>query len=658
MGIKQLLEPKSIAVVGASANPAKVGRQILDNLIAGGFSGKLYPVNLKSGRIAGLKAYASLADLPRAGAAKRLVIMAIPAQAVVGEISRAVTLGLKNFVIISSGFKESGQIGAKLEEDLTVIASQKHLNILGPNCLGFINQSLHLNATFSRRLPQPGGLALISQSGAIGSALLDWFQGQPTGLRHFISLGNKAVLDENDFFNFLAKDKQTKAVALYLESLGQGKRTMKLISSLSKKKPVFILKAGQSSAGQQAALSHTGALAGEAALVSAGLARAGALEVSSLSELFNLLSLPESAWRVTRPEELDVITNAGGPGVLAFDALSRDGLKSGRLLDVGGDANAKRYGSALAKILSSRPVSVLAIFTAQAASQPLETAREIARLSKKYPDSLILTSFVGGVSLNESRRLMRQSGLAVFDYPEEAIFAWKGLRRYQALRSNLKPYNPVKRLAPNPAKPDYLKAMALLRHYGLKTVSTRAYKPNQTFNYPAVLKAVGPEFLHKSELGAVKAGLADKRSLTQSAKGMSHEQRRRLDKPGNYLVVQAQAKPGQELIIGFRRDASFGPMLLVGSGGIYAEVLQDKQLAPAGLSQADALAMIKRLRIYPLLSGARGQASLDVKAAAKALSALSRLAEEHPEISELDINPLIVSSKGAVAADVRIIIKQ
>ena len=661
MSLKYFFNPKSVAVIGASSDKAKFGRQILDNIVSGGFNGKVFPINLKEKNIAGLKAYASLDNLPRSEYATLLVAIAIPVQFVLEEIKKCAHLGIKNIIIITAGFKEAGEEGKKLELEIAEIAARHHLHILGPNCLGLINTWKKLNATFASADSTTGNTALLSQSGAIGSAALDWLKVKDFNFGYFISLGNKAVLNEDEVIEYLATDKHIDLVVAYLEEIKNGEKLMSLVSRLVKHKPVAILKAGQSAAGGQLALSHTGSLAGSSAAVETGLKRAGAIWLENLEELFNLLLLfRKESWHNRGDQELYVMTNAGGVAVLTVDEISRQNLPFGRSWDLLGDADAKRYENGLKLMLADKKINnLLVLLTPQTSTEPIKTAEAIIKYAKKYPHKLIMTSFVGGEAVAEARDMFEKHNIPSFDYPEEAVRSFKKLIAYKHTLDTIKPYQAPRVKAKKAiANTDYLKSMELLEEYKIPTVKTVKYNAAKiaSYKYPVVLKITGPDFLHKSDTGAVVINLKTETALKAAVSELENKNKKKLSNQENYLIIQEQASKFQELILGFKRDISFGPIMMVGLGGIYTEVFKEIKLATSDLDMDRALEVITELKIYPILNGARGQKKYDIKGLAKALVNLARLANEHPEISEFDINPLFVFEKSCAAGDVRIII--
>jgi acetyltransferase len=661
MSLHYFFNPQSVAVVGASSDKIKIGRQVLDNIIAGGFKGKIYPINLKENKIAGLKAYKSLANLPSAHDEELLVVIAIPAQFVLPEIVKCSQLGIKNIIIITAGFKEAGEEGKKLELDIAAIAAKYHMHILGPNCLGLINTWHKLNATFASADTATGSIALLSQSGAIGSAALDWLKIKDFNFGYFISLGNKAVLDENQIIEYLATDPRIDLIVAYLEEIKDGEKFMHLVSRLANKKPVAVLKAGQSAAGGQLALSHTGSLAGSNAAVETGIRRSGAIWLENLEELFSLLLLfRKESFKGTDNQELYVITNAGGVAVLTVDEISRQKVPFGRSWDLLGDADAARYENALKVMLSDKKINnLLILLTPQTLTEPLKIAEAIVKAAKKYPNKLVMTSFVGGEAVATARDLFEKNNIPTFDYPEEAVRSFKKLIDYKEILSSIKEYKkPKVKIKPALTNTDYLKSLAILRDYNIPTVKTFKYDKDKIANYkyPVVLKAVGPDFLHKTEKNAVIVNLKNETALRAAVSGIAKQNNKVLANPQNYLIIQEMADHFQEIILGFKRDVSFGPIMMIGLGGIYTEIFKEIKLATSDIDFKRALEAISSLRIYPILNGARSQKKYDIKALAKAFINLAHLANEHPEIKEFDINPLFVFDSGVAAGDVRIII--
>ncbi len=657
MDLKNFFNPSGVAVVGASSDKHKVGRQVLDSIIKNGYAGQIYPINRENKIVAGRPAFAGLEMIPVKNKSAILAVIVIPAPFVLAEIEKCASLGIKNIIVISAGFKESGSEGIEREVALAKLARQHKLNILGPNCLGFINNNNRLNASFADSGTGGGQIAFLSQSGAIGSAVLDWLRNKSFNLGYFISLGNKAALDENDFLEYLAADKKTSAIFFYLEDIKDGQKFMSLVSKISPKKPIVVLKSGMSERGGQMAKSHTGAMAGGAAAIKAGLERAGAIMIESLEELFDLLLVFQARGAFGKINgDLHILTNAGGIAVLSADEISRQKLNLKDSLDILGDASALKYEQALDKILrSSSGDNVLVLLTPQTATEPMLTAKSIIKVDQKYAKRLVVASFLGEVAVSKAKDFLLENNVPAFNYPERAIRAIKKLTDRQTTIKSLTPFRKSE-FPDGKAKTDYLYLFNLLNKYKFPTVKTLKYSNSVQASYPAVLKAVGPDFLHKTDKGAIMLNLENRQALDKAAANFSKNNKKILNNPGNYLIVQPQIKSGLEIILGFKRDVSFGPLILVGIGGIYAEIFKEFRTVIADLNTARALEFIKSLPFYPILTGARGGKKYNIKQLASILVALSKLANEHPEIKEFDINPLFLRTEGALAGDVRAII--
>lgn len=676
MNLQTLFHPQSVAVIGASGNLKKIGGQILNNIKSGGYQGALYPVNIHEDRILDLPVYKSISDIIKA---VDLAVIAIPAPLVLAEVKNCAAAHVKNIIIISSGFGEINAAGKAVEAEIKALAAAHKINILGPNCLGLINPAAKLNATFAKYAPdknvvRKNNVAFISQSGAIGAAVLDWAANKNIGFSYFVSLGNKAVLDENDLLEYLLHDQATELVAAYLENIGDGQRFMALASRLSKVKPVAVLLAGRTAAGKAAALSHTGSLAGDRAAIIAGLKRAGVIILEDLAELFNFLRLIKKPYKLT-DYYLSIISNAGGPLVLAVDAATIDKIDLPNHLDILGDAKSAQYAAALDQLLFKKKINnLLVILTPQTATEVEATATIIGEASQKYPQKLICTSFIGGPSVSAGKQILAKYLVPNYDYPEEALAVLGKYLDYQRNFKNLKIYNApavvrgkaANKIADKPAKNksalpaptpavapqnfDYLKSLALLKKYQIPAARTVRVHNLRAVKYPATLKIVGPKIIHKTEQRAIFVNVP---SAAAAQKLLAAHPL--LKDKNNYLVAQEFIKSGQELIIGATRDQSFGPTLMIGCGGIYTEVFKDVQFEIADLDKRRALAMIKNLEIYPILAGARGQQGFDLDKLARVILQTAKLINENPEIKELDINPLFINARGPMAADIRII---
>ena len=674
MNLDLFLNPKSVAIIGASNDPAKLGFQILTNLKNGGFKGAIFPVNLKEKKILDLAAYSSVVSIKKK---VDLALIVIPAVAVVEAVKSCIDAKINNLIIVSAGFGETDEAGKVREVELQQLALKHKLNILGPNCLGYINSGAKLNLTFARSKFKPGPVGFLSQSGALGSAALDWAESQPFGFSKFISLGNKIVLDENDFFEYFLHDDETKLVVAYLENINQGERMMATVSRLAKIKPVAVLKSGRTEAGAKAALSHTGALAGSNEAIFAGLRRAGAIILDNPEELFDLMTLTQRDFKF-KTGELSIISNAGGFLVLATDAASRSGMPLAEFskqtiealrrdlpaavrpynpLDLVGDAPASRYQKALETVLTDdRCESLLVILTPQTVTEIEATAKAIVAAADKYKNKLICASFIGGFSLATAIKLMTDAGVPNFAYPERAVTVMTKLIKNRLSAMKIKPYRAGRALKIREGREqlDYLESFALLEKYDIKTVPTERVNTLADLAglpYPRVLKVVGKKLIHKTDRQAIALNLKNQVQATVAFNNFEYL----LSDRTNYCVSQPMVHGGLELILGFRRDVSFGPIIMVGLGGIYAEIFKDVAIEVSDLDKPRAREMLKRLKSYPVFAGARGR-KFNLEALIETILKLKKIAQEETEIIELDLNPLFLTADGVVAADVRIIV--
>lgn len=682
MKLEKFLNPKSVAIIGASNHKEKLGFQILDNLKKGGYKGKIYPINLKEKKVTGLKAYQDIKELKNK---VDLAVLVIPAKFVLAEIKKCAVSGMKNIIIISAGFSETGEEGKRIEGEIKRIGQKNKLNILGPNCLGAINSNQKINTTFASANMKKGNVAFISQSGAVGSAVLDWIQDKEFGLSYFISLGNKAVLEENDFFDFFAKDKNTELVIAYLEEIENGQEFMKVVSKLSKIKPVAILKSGKSEAGKQAAMSHTGSLAGSSKAVETGFRRSGVIELNSMEEAFNLMKIAQRKVESIN-KDIFIISNAGGPLVMTVDQFGKFDFPIGKYsdetskslakiipeihssnnpLDIIGDAPASRYGKAIKTVLADKKVNnLLVLLTAQTSTEVEKTAQIISRYGKKYKDKMVCASFIGGQAVKEAKNILNKNNIPNFDYPEQAVEAMvqflgkkfdnKNLLKYEYNRKEEVVVTPYQiKNNKKQEQLDYLESFKLLTKYKIpisKIIKIQLEKDLDRIKYPIVMKVVGKNLIHKTDKNSIRLNLKNKKEAKKALTSFGTL----LKNKDNYCIAQTMSR-GFEIILGFKRDQSFGPIIMVGMGGIYAEILQDIQLEVDDLNYNRAIEMIKKLKSYKILAGARGQKPYAIESLADVIVKIAKLARENEDIKELDINPLFITNKGVKAVDVRII---
>jgi len=698
--LSALVRPDTIAVVGASRTPGKVGHEILANLINGGFAGRLVPVNPSGGEILGIPCRASLAGLDEK---IDMAVIAIPTAAVRAATEAAINAGAKAVVVITAGFKETGAEGAKLEAELAEHCRSRGARLLGPNCLGLLNTHHKMNASFASRMPQPGGITVISQSGALCTAILDSAAQRQMGLAKLVSIGNKADIDETDLLEAFARDEDTKVIVGYLESIASGSAFVRAAETAAHTKPVVVLKAGTTASGGRAASSHTGSLAGADIAYGAAFHRAGVIRAATFEALFDYATA-FAMQPLPRGDRVVIITNAGGPGIMAADAVENAGLQVttlrdgtatalraklpaaasvGNPIDVLGDADPERYVEALKAAQEDVSVeAIIVILTPQAMTRPADTALAIAAQVDNACDDPrrckpVLAVFMGGADVMPARRELVAAGLPDYTSPERAVDALRAMCEYA--RWLRRPPRAVARFPVNRRRVERIiarhlrierlqvgeaKAKEILRAYDFNvpegavcTTADEAIETAERVGYPVVMKILSPDVIHKSDIGGVRLGLASETEVRDAFDLMILRVTRKLpDARIEGVYVERMCAPGREVIIGMTRDPQFGPMLMFGLGGIFVEVMKDVTFHLAPITAEEAMQMLMGTRSYALLKGARGKSGVDLNAVAEALQRISQLATDFPRISELDINPLIVGGVGSepVVADARI----
>ncbi|MCP4545131.1 MAG: CoA-binding protein [bacterium] len=695
--LKDMLTPQTVAVVGASSKPGKVGHEILKNLIDGGFEGRIIPVNPKADEILGLPCTGNLTQVE---GEVNLAVIAVPTAAVQPAVAEALKAGVKSIILITAGFKETGAEGAALEEEIVRMCSRVGVRIMGPNCLGLINTQHKLNASFASLMPDEGNISVISQSGALCTAILDWAAGRHLGLAKLISIGNKADLDEADFLTTLANDDSTKVIVGYLENITNGHEFIKRAESVASKKPVVIMKVGTSKAGEKAASSHTGSLAGADIAYGAAFKRAGVIRAEGFEEMFDIATA-FAMQPLPKGDRVAVITNAGGPGIMAADAIENSGLEVATLgeemsielakhlpaaasvgnpIDVLGDADPERYAMAVEAAQDDENVdAIIVILTPQAMTKAAETARAIA--SKARGDKPVLAVFMGGLDVIPGRDELVTAGLPDYSSPARAVSALKAMYNYAAWLERPArivtryPANKrrVERIITRHLRRDRLQigevaAKDIMRAYdfnvpngSLATSANHAVEIAEEVGYPIAMKISSVDVLHKSDSGGVKLNLSSPTQVRDAFDLMMLRIPQRV--PGARIdgaYIERMATRGREVIIGMSRDPQFGPMLMFGLGGIFVEVMKDVTFYLAPITADEAMQMLKSTRSYALLEGVRGEAGVDMDAIANGLQRISQLATDFPMIEELDINPFIVGAPGVdpVVADARITISK
>ncbi len=690
--LEALLYPKSVAVIGASRSPGKVGNDVLTNLLDAGFEGKIIPVNPSSKEILGLPCYP---DLRKYGDWIEHAVICVPVPHVKGALESAIDAGAKAVTIITAGFKEVNAEGARLEEELAAIAKKSGVRILGPNVLGIINTHHNFNASFAHHFPQRGGISVISQSGAICTAILDMAAERRLGLAKLISIGNKSDLSEIDLLEALGEDEETKVIVGYLESITSGNQFIKVAEKVAAKKPVVIFKAGTTKAGQKAASSHTGSLAGADVAYGAAFHRAGVIRADNFEELFDYATAL-SMQPLPKGRRVAIVTNAGGPGIICADAVENMGLKAAELqgatatslkkklpsaasvgnpIDVLGDADPERYQTAVRAALKDESVDVvIVILTPQAMTNPRETALEIARYGKG--EKPILACFMGGRDVIPGRGELVQANLPDYPSPERAVKALKAMIKYSEWRN--RPPRIVTRFPVNRRRVERIlrrntrtnqpqvgevEGKNILRAYEFTVpegyqayTADEAVDVSERVGFPVAMKIVSPDIVHKSDMGGVALNLNTRDAVRDAFDLMM--MRIQLKAPDARLegvYVERMCAKGREVILGMTRDPQFGPMLMFGLGGIFVEVMKDVTFHLAPITYEEAMQMLEGTRSFALLKGARGQSGVDVGEIARGLQRISQLASDFPQILEMDINPFIVGPAGVpgIAADAR-----
>ena len=690
--LETLLYPKAVAVIGVSRNPEKVGHAVLANLVNGGFKGTIVPVNPGTDEILGLKCYKSLDEYKNP---IDLGIIVVAGKYVKDALRSCLEAGAKSIIVITAGFKEVGAAGAKAEQELVEMCQAHGARMVGPNCLGVLNTDHHMNATFAPSVPPPGKISVISQSGALCVAILDWAADQKLGLGKVISFGNKADLSETDFIQALAEDKATNVIAGYLESIKEGDKFLRVAEQAASIKPVVILKVGITQAGAKAASSHTGSLAGADIAYGAAFKRAGVIRAENFEALFDYASA-FAMQPLPKGERVAIITNAGGPGIMAADAAEGLGLKMvspspasdaklrtflpaaaafGNPVDVIGDADPDRYAKAFEVMQEDEKIdAILVVVTPQNMTRPLELAEKLAAAHRGQKP--VLAAFMGGTEVAAAKEKLMALGIPNYPSPDRAITALRAMCDYAAWRR--RPARIVTRFPVNRRRVDRIihmqmrsgvaqigevEAKEILRAYDFNVLggqiartSDEAVEIAERLSYPVVLKISSPDIIHKSDFGGVRINLANAEQVRDAFDLMMLRIQKRA--PNAHLrgaYVEKMGQRGREVILGMTRDPQFGPMLMFGLGGIFVEVMKDVTFHLAPITAEEAMQMLKGTRSYALLQGARGQAPVDLETLAGALQRISQLATDYPEIMELDINPLIVGPVGvqAYVADAR-----
>jgi acetyl coenzyme A synthetase (ADP forming)-like protein len=681
--------PRGVAVIGASRNPAKVGGSVLANLIAAGFRGRIVPVNARAETVQGLRAVPSIlvAEPP-----VDLAVITLPAAQVLAVLKDCVTRDVGGAIVISAGFRETGEEGREREAELRRWLPGQPIRVLGPNCLGWIRPGRRLNATFAPGMPLAGRIAFISHSGALAVAILDWSVARRMGFSLFVSLGNQADLTETDLLRAAASDPETRVIAAYLEGVADGRRFYETLRETAAVKPVVVLKTGRSAEGARAVSSHTGALAGSDRAFEAAVRQAGALRVESIEALFDVARALESQ-PLPRGRRLLVMTNGGGLGIIATDAARAAGLTMPTLddavqtrlravlpsmagltnpVDLVGDADAARFNAALHALGPPGFADAgLILMTAQATTDSAQVARAIVGGTRGWTIP-VATAFVGGSRIAPGAATLDEAGIPCYSFPERAVAALAGMAEVAEHQRSRRPAAP-RSVPPQAAHArDALRGVGarqlgllelapLLEAYGLRVAAGRlaptpeaAALAAQAIGFPVALKVVSPDITHKTDVSGVSLGLGSGPAVTEAMVAMLERVRRaRPDARVSGVLVQPMIAPGRELLLGAVRDPQFGPLVVVGFGGVYVETLRDTSARLAPVTAHEAATMLDELRLAPLLGAVRGQPPVDRDALTDTISRFSAMAVDVPELTEIEINPLVTGPGGAIAVDAR-----
>ena len=707
-----IFSPQSVAVVGASTTPGKVGHDIFANILKGGYKGILYPVNPNAKSVLSVRAYPNILDIR---GDVDLAIIILPPRTALKAIKEAIEKGVKGVVIVSAGFREVGGEGLEIENQIVSICKKAGVRVVGPNCLGVINPlpSVSLNASFSRRMPKSGNISFISQSGALCTAVLDFAADRDFGFSKFISIGNKADVDELDLLRYMHNDGDTEVIMIYLEELKRGQEfveSVKEITSGDRPTPILVIKSGRTIAGARAAASHTGALAGSEAVYDAIFKQVGIIRVDSINELFdyaiafaykNVSETGKFSRKVPNGNRVAIVTNAGGPGIVATDMTVSSGLKLAKFheetiealashlpltanlynpVDIIGDAAQDRYENALSSVVKDEGVDgALVILTPQSMTNALGTAEAIVRIDRRT-DKPILCCFMGIFDVSAGVKYLQEHGMPVFKFPENAAKAFGALYKYsnwlnrQHLAQFTLQHNKERAteiienlLAAGKTYIGELDGIELLKCYGFNPLPAQIAKNEneaieiaENMTFPVAMKIISPQIQHKSDANGVILRLDTKEKVKLAFQKLIENAKQ--FNPNVIIegvLVQKMSQPGDEVILGVNRYPAFGPLLMAGLGGIYVELFKDVVFRLAPIKRNEARRMIRSIKGYNIFKGFRGRPKSDIKALEKSVVSLSDMVMNHPEIAEMDINPLMVheEGKGATVADYRIILK-
>ena len=704
MGIRKLnsiFRPQRIALIGVPTDPKSVGGITLSNLVGGGFRGVVYPVNPKYEAVMGIPCYPNVKSLPKT---PDLAVITTGSRLVPQLVEECGEAGINGIIIMSAGFKEIGEEGKKLEQQVKdIVDKYPDMRVIGPNCMGVINPGINMNASFARNMPKKGNIAFISQSGALGSSLLDWAEEENIGFSNFVSIGNAMDLSFGELLDYFGQDSNTKSIILYVEQIKDVRKFMTAARAFARKKPIIVYKAGRFPESARAASSHTGAIASEDTVYDAVFRRAGMARVYDIGNIFNFTDLIGRK-SIPKGPNLAIVTNAGGPGVMATDTLISKGGKlvkleeetiqklnaflphfwsHGNPVDVIGDTDPKRYSDATKIVIEDPNVdAVLVILTPQAMTQPTETAKQIAQIAETNSKP-IMAAWMGGKSMREGISVFNNAGIAAYETPEQAIDAFMTLVNYSRNlevlfetpkdvpvrfnydRQNLREeFNQTMKSKGKVLSE--IDSKKFLESYGIKSSSPTtannerdAIKIANKLGYPCVMKVLSTEVIHKSDIGGVVLNIGGEKGVVSAYRSIMRNVSDKMPEAkisGVTLQSMCNNKDGVELILGIKKDPVFGTVILAGLGGVGADLINDTALGFPPLNERLARLMLESLKIYPMLKGYRGMKPKNIDKLIEVMIRLSYLAADYPEIEELDINPILVSEEDVIALDARVVL--
>jgi len=690
MNLDKIFKPKSIAVIGASNEKGSVGHALFNNVKK--YKGRVYPVNIKRKSVQGVKAYKKVEEIKEN---IDLAIIATPAFTVPSVVEECGKKKIKGIIIISAGFNEAGEKGKKLSEEIKKISEKYKIRIIGPNCLGIISPYIGLNASFAGQMAMSGNIAFISQSGAICTAILDWSKENNIGFSSFVSMGSALDVGFDDLLDYFDKDKNTHAIMIYMENLHDAEKFLEMSKKISKKKPIIVLKSGRSEAGRQAVKSHSGSITANDEIFDAAFKQSGIIRVNSIDDIMAVSKLINYKTSF-QGKSIGIVTNAGGPGVVAVDELSRFDLHLAHFqdktiknlnkvlpsewsqknpADIIGDAPPKRFKSAIKVCLEDKNIdALLVLLTPQAMTKAEDVAEYLVKINSK---KTILPCFMGYSLVEKAKKILTENNLPSFDNPEEALKSYSFLIKQKEIAKSIKKETDIN-LTDHKTKLNQKiiqkakkesrnvlnesEAKEFLKNYNIPVTKyfvvdslSEAIKKSQKIGYPVVLKVLSDKIIHKTEVGTYELNLKTPKEIGKAYRKIIKNARKR-DKDAKQVIVEEQVEKKHELIIGMKADPMFGPVIIFGRGGVEVEIYNDKSLRLGSLNEKQALEMIKETKVYNILKGYRKEKGADIKGLQKILVNFSNLIQDFPETKELDINPFMIDKDGGVAVDAKIIL--